>query len=346
MLNGFTTRLRGLANGFRLLRPRTLARLVKSSEDDRRQIRELQDTVARLENELVTMTRREGQLRAIALADAELERKSRRLDRILQRDSIAAHVCAAVAAAPLHDDPFPYAVVDGLLPDALYNALIDGLPPAELFSDRAINKQQLVVPLELGPAYSRRVWGYMAETVVPEMIVPALLKKFRWHATAWLTQNFPAAGPNPIESIPMTCSDGRILLRRPGYYIPPHRDPKWGFITCLMYLARRGDSERWGTQLHRVAGDDEAPGARPHWIDEAKCEPVEHVAFRRNRALVFLNSVGAHSAHIPADADPPDLERYAYQFRIGASAEAIKSLVDGLPAERRAVWAGKGSGAY
>ena len=139
----------------------------------------------------------------------------------------------------------------------------------------------------------------------------------------------------------MTCSDGRILLRRPGYYIPPHRDPKWGFLTCLMYLARPGDSERWGTQLHRVAGDEEARGAQPHWIDEQRCEPVEHVAFRRNRALVFLNSVGAHSARIPGDADPPTLERYAYQFRIGASAGAIRTLVQGLPADRRAAWAGK-----
>jgi hypothetical protein len=343
MLNGFTARLRGLAHGFRLFRPRTLARLVKGAEDDQRHIRELLETVTHLQTELATVMRRERQLRAIALADAELERKSRRLDQVLQNDSIAAHVRRAMTAAPMYEDPFPYTVVDGLLPDPLYNALIDGLPPAELFSDRAINKQQLVVPLELGPIYSRRVWGYMADTVVPDMIAPAVLEKFRAHATVWLTKNFPAVGANPIDSIPMTCSDGRILLRRPGYYIPPHRDPKWGFITCLMYLARRGDSERWGTQLHRVVGDDEALGARPHWIDEQRCEPVEHIAFRRNRALVFLNSVGAHSAQIPADADPPDLERYAYQFRIGASAEAIRSLVDGLPADRRALWAGKGA---
>ena len=260
-----------------------------------------------LHDELAAVRRGERQLRAIALADAALERKSRRLERILQPDVIAAHVTAALAAAPLRDDPFPYAVVDDLLPAAFYDALIEGLPPAELFSDRAINKQQLIVPLELGPAYSRRVWGFMADTVVPEMIAPAVLEKFRAHASAWLTHNFPAAGDDPLDAIAMTCSDGRILLRRPGYYIPPHRDPKWGFLTCLMYLARPGDSERWRTQLHRVAGDEEARGAQPHWIDEQRCEPVEHIAFRRNRALIFLNSVGAHSARIPGDADPPTL---------------------------------------
>ena len=133
----------------------------------------------------------------------------------------------------------------------------------------------------------------------------------------------------------MTCSDGRILLRRPGYDIPPHRDPKRGFLTCLMYLARPGDSER---------GDAAAPGGRrrgsaraqPHWIDEQRCEPVEHIAFRRNRALIFLNSVGAHSARIPGDADPPTLERYAYQFRIGASAGASERWCRGcLPIDAR-----------
>jgi hypothetical protein len=346
MLKGITTTLRRLASGIRLCRPRTLALLVKSSEDDRRCLRELQESVTRLRSELAEVTRRERQLRAIALADARLEDKSRALERILDDLSIAAHVRAAVAAAPLHEDPFPYAVVDRLLPDAVYRALIDGLPPAELFSDRAINKQQLVVPLQLGPAYSRRVWGYMADTIVPDMIVPAVLEKFRPQATAWLKSNFPAAGEEPIDSIPMTCSDGRILLRRPGYYIPPHRDPKWGFITCLLYLARRGDSEQWGTRLHRVLGDEDARGAHPHWIDAHKCEPAGHVAFRRNRALIFLNSVGAHSAEIPSDADPPDLERYAYQFRIGASTDAIKMLVDGLPADRRELWAGKGSEVY
>jgi hypothetical protein len=96
-----------------------------------------------------------------------------------------------------------------------------------------------------------------------------------------------------------------------------------------------------GTQLHRVTGAEEARGAQPHWIDEQRCEPVEQIAFRRNRALIFLNSVGAHSARIPAAADPPELERYAYQFRIGAGAHAIRMLVDGLPVERRELWAAR-----
>jgi hypothetical protein len=294
-----------------------------------------------LQEQLTAVSLRERQLRAITLADTALEHKTRHLDRILQDAAISSHVREAVAAATLREQPFPYAVVDDFLPDSFYNALVDGLPPPELFADRAVNKQQLVVPFELAPSYARRVWRYMAEVAAPEIIASAVIAKFRRPASAWLTHNFPALGGEPLDAMTLTCSDGRILLRRPGYHIRPHRDPKWGFITCLMYLARPGDDERWGTQLYWVEGDEEASGARPHWIDEAQCHPAEHVAFRRNRALLLLNSAGAHSAHIPADAQPQDLERYAYQFRIGAGGETIRRLLEGLPPERRALWEGK-----
>jgi hypothetical protein len=59
--------------------------------------------------------------------------------------------------------------------------------------------------------------------------------------------------------------------------------------------------------------------------------------------LVFLNSVGAHGAHIPADALPENLDRYIYQFRIGPTVESMATLKAVLPEERRPVWAGKQS---
>jgi hypothetical protein len=136
-------------------------------------------------------------------------------------------------------------------------------------------------------------------------------------------------------------SAGRILLRRPGYNIPPHRDPKWGFLTCLVYLARSGDPEAWGTQLYAVDEDDEAQGAKPHWIEPERCRLVTEVPFRRNSALLWLNSIGAHGAFIPQDVQPPDLQRYAYQFRIGPTRDAITALMDLLPTARRDVWSGK-----
>ena len=151
-----------------------------------------------------------------------------------------------------------------------------------------------------------------------------------------------SVGDNPLgPPMELHGSSGRIMLRRRGYNIPPHRDPKWGFITCLIYLPRSGDLETWGTSLYTVDGDEEARGALPHWIDGSQCRLVAEVPFRRNSALIFLNSTGAHGATIPDDAEPADLERYAYQFRVGPTRDAITELMKMLPEERRPVWAGK-----
>lgn len=360
------------------LRPRTIAQLVKNGDDTRHEVRDLAKAVKQVERQLAAMATRqdelltrledvrtanpsavlaakldgvnqrleelglrERQLRAVQRADGKFDRRESDLDAVLDADAIAAHVRAAIASSTLKEDPFPHAVVDNLFPDAFFDALIRGLPPVELFADRAINKQQLTVPFEVAPRYGRRVWAFMAETVAADIIAPAMIEKFAPQLSAWLQMNFPVLGENPLAKIPMGCSDGRIMLRRPGYYIKPHRDPKWGFLTCLLYLKRPSDDESWGTDVLRVTEDEEARGAKPHWIDEARCEAVERVAFRRNRALMFLNSTGAHTARIPDDAQPADLERYTYQFRVGAERETIQYLLANLPEDRRVFWEGK-----
>ena len=42
------------------------------------------------------------------------------------------------------------------------------------------------------------------------------------------------------------------MLRRPGYKLTPHLDPKRATMTVLLYLARPGDSEQFGTSLYSV----------------------------------------------------------------------------------------------
>jgi hypothetical protein len=335
----------------------------------------LQDAVGALTTQLQETTRelrhvsdglaalrlKESQLRAIARREGELEAHEGELADVLARPGTAAHVAAAIERAALHVNPFPYAVVDDLLPDALYDAVVAGIPPVELFADKPVNKQQLKVPFALAPAYSRRVWRFLAEVVVPEMITTPVVEKFRVPLTDWIRQNWPMLGEDPLADVAQLHStDGRILLRTRGYTIPPHRDPKWGFLTCILYLARPGDAEAWGTQIYTVdpAGRSGAPitrqtaaagapprGAAPDWIDPSECTLVDDVLFRRNRALIFLNSVGAHGACIPADAEPANLERYIYQFRIGPTGAAIRSMTEALPEDRRPLWAGK-SGDY
>lgn len=290
--------------------------------------------------ELAQVVQRERQLRAVLEADAIADERVSAFRATIDETALATHAHESIAKATLRLDPFPHCVVDNLLPKAYDDALIAAIPPVELFSDRAINKQQLRVPFGLAPKFSKVVWTHMADVVAGRILGPAFVEKFREPLTRWLRRCFPAVA-SPLAVVDMHCSDGRIMLRRPGYRILPHRDPKWGFITCLVYLARPGDDSRWGTQLFRVKHDGEAPGTGPHWIAPEQCHCEADIEFLPNRALVMLNSTGAHAAHIPTQAQPADFERYTYQFRIGPTRRSMEALRSTLPPERQALWAGK-----
>lgn len=332
--------LQRLANAAQMFRPRTIAQLTRNAARLQQQIHDLDEEVKTLKAALAVVIRKERQLRTVLETEYASADGVSRFEASVRDLPIAEHVRAAIAGATLELDPFPHCIVDRLLPDEYYGALVAAIPPADLFADRPENKQQLPVPLEFAPRYSMEVWRHMTR-LAETAIKPAVLAKFHQPLTEWLRQTLPVLGDAPLEQMRITCSDGRLLRRGPGYVIPPHRDPKWGFITCLMYLARPGDDETWGTQFYRVEGDQQTAGARPHWIDPNQCRLVKDVAFLPNRALIFLNSVGAHGAQIPKDAQPPSLERYAYQFRIGADGRSIKAIRDKLPPDLRALWAGK-----
>jgi hypothetical protein len=272
----------------------------------------------------------------------ELEGDIDGLSRILDDARVIPHVQRAIAAAPLHSTPFPYVVIPDLLPADFYDALIKAIPPVELFADRPFNKQHLIVPLSVAPLYSRRVWKYMAHVVNRTAMQPAILEKFRQPLGEWIAINWPSLASNPLgPPVEFKTGVGRILARGRGYRIPPHRDPKWGFLTIIVYLAKPSDDESWGTQLYEVEADHEAVGATPHWIDDRQCRAVVDVPFKPNTALVLLNSIGAHGASIADDAQPEDLRRYILQYHIGLSAAALKALQALLPDDRRALWAGK-----
>lgn len=291
-----------------------------------------------LNDRLSQVADREAELRAVLEREADLDPHMATMLKVLSKGDTDGTVAAAVERASLTLEPFPYAVIDDLLPAGLYRCLLKGIPPRELFTCKAPGKEHLSVPFTLAPTYSHRAWGFMANVVVPDFIVPRILAKFRAPIHDWIARNWPDVAP---AAVPMHGSGGRLMLRRRGYRIMPHRDPKWGFITCIFYLTRPQDSESWGTQLYAVDEDHEARNAAPYWIDPERCRLVEDVAFRPNRLLVFLNSTGAHGAHIPEDAQPPTLERYIYQFRVGPPAETVTMLKSQLPEEQQPLWAGK-----
>ena len=205
--------------------------------------------LASLRQDVNGLAVREEQLRTVTLADLHLSEELTKLDKVLSDpDAIRAHVRGAIHRATLHAHPLPYMIVDDVMPRSVFDALVTGLPPAILFAGKPLNHQHLSPPFELASMYSRRIWSFMANAITRDFVRSAVLEKFADAVSNWLHQNFPALGDEEFSSVPLSTSDGRLLLRRRGYRIPPHRDPKWGFITCLLYLPKPGDDEQWGTQ--------------------------------------------------------------------------------------------------
>lgn len=261
------------------------------------------------------------------------------LDRKLDADAVRRHVSEALARTPIETNPFPHVHLDGLFPEPFYMLLCRTIPPPVFFGDRDPVKQNLRMPIDFAPELTMRVWRFFDEVIAGGVLRPLLFEAFRPALRAHAATVFGEDVADEALALPQEVSGGRLMLRRPGYHLPPHRDPKRAFLTCLLYLPGKRRME-FGTQIFRVTGDAEAPYTKTYYPEQAgaRCTLVKTVPCAPNTALVFLNSHGAHGASIPIDAEPAGLERYSYQFYIGPRQEALDALVARLPEERRRFW--------
>jgi hypothetical protein len=315
-----------------LLHPRTFFRTLSRVDP-------LVDATRELTASVETLTIRTDQLLALQRLDWEQRDEVANISRWLTSWAIEAHVLDSVARAPLALDPFPHVVVEDLLPPDIYARIVEAVPPAVFFA--GTKDEHWAVPSGIAPLYCRSVWTFVANTLVGDILHRALNAKFNVLVREYVRGFCPDFTDD--ERLDLHPSDGRLMLRRPGYNLTPHRDPKWGFVTAILYLARPGDSEEYGTQLYAVREDVEAPSGAVYYLEPSQCELVRAVPFRSNSMLVFLNSVGAHGASIPADA-PARLERYIYQFRLGPTSKMIASILQRMPPDRASQWAGSKMG--
>jgi hypothetical protein len=316
----------------------------------RKDIRQLTSRVEHLERELAATSQRARDAEQLAqqfhLTAVLNTRQRARLAEaltLLDEGAVARHVRAAIEAAPMRDTPFEHIIVERLLPDAVYEALIEAIPPPAFFSSRDPIKQDLTLPTEIGPTLTATVWGFFDDVVARRVIRPAVIERFRRPLEHHFDSLF---GPDRREqaiALPQSVSGGRLMLRRPGYHLKPHRDPKRSMLTCLLYLARPDDNDVYGTQIFAVDDDDDADYKQTYFPEEAgrRCRLEGVVPFRPNSMLVFLNARGAHGADIPADA-PASLERYSYQFYIAPENAALAALIKSLPPDLRRKWQNKG----
>ena len=314
--------------------------LQRVSQDLERLRVALDDTAARAD----LGHRASSQLKLMLKLNEEQEEVVAALPALLDEERVLRHVRHAIATAEMRSDPIDYIVVERLLPDDVYELLLKAIPPAVFFSDEDPIKQNMTFPVVFAPALTMRGWNFMDEVVSGKGILPATLEKFHEPLQGHYDTIFGPEARERANRLPRRSSGGRLMLRRPGYHLAPHRDPKRSLVTCLMYLARPGDSEAHGTQIFRVSGEAEANYKQTYYPEAngQTCELAATVPFRPNTMLAFLNSRGAHGATIPHDA-PSDLERYSYQFYVAPEQEALHKLLRDLPKSRRAMWQSKDS---
>lgn len=307
-----------------------------------KEIERLQTTLDRAVGTLAEVERSAEQTRLVLRLNQRQRADLERLPQTLDIARVSAFTRAAVDRSTLHFDPCPHILIERLLPDDVYKAVLRAIPPPAFFGARDPVKQNLRIPIEFAPALTESVWRFVDEAIARDVIRGAVLDKFRQplfeHCAALFGEEFSSRA----AALPQAISGGRVMLRRAGYFLAPHRDPKRAMLTCLLYLARPGDNEEFGTTLYRVSEPIEPTFVETFYPGEhgLATEAVKTVPYRPNSMLVFLNSGGAHGASIPADA-PASLERYAYQFYIGPEASALEALIAELPAERQARWTRK-----
>ena len=288
--------------------------------------------------ELARIVARVEQFQALYTSDTGLTRPHKTGLKRIDHAHVRAHVRAVVAAAPLESDPCPHIVLDGLLPDDAYDALVAAIPPPLFFEHLPVERQDLKIPFTFTPRYQREVWQAFEDRIVMNVLMPALSDKFQNDLDLLVRTNWPGVVDSMADAgISLHLVAGRVMRRRPGYEIKPHRDPRWTFLTCILYLIKRDDRQLYGTQLCRLQQERESPSRSPLWIDEREVEVAREVPGRPNSAVVFLNSTGAHRASIPADA-PPETDRYIYQVRFGPERSVRDALIARLPAETAQRW--------
>ncbi len=294
----------------------------------------LQAQSARIESTLelhVHVDRLERQvqdLRAAALFNAQ-HRERRHGAEVFDASLVATHVAQSIAAASLDTDPMPHIVIGDLLPPATYAALLDGIPPQEFFSNTDPKKQNFrLSPKNVAPEWTSAALGFLEGRLIPDVLVPALMQTFALHIqSTYATSYGPELGPR-VARLPHVASAGRLMLRRRGYHLDPHLDPRRVIVTCLIYFARPGDSEAFGTMFFRINGDPVVDRRNTFYPEEhgLRCTFVQAAPFRPNTAVAFLNAGGAHGADIPKTA-PADTERYSYQFYVSPEPAALAALL-------------------
>ena len=315
---------------------RELREIRRTAEQGRRRI---EAALAAHEEALATLPELQARVDRCLTAYASDAKTAPRLNDFratVDPQAVLAHVTRAVERARLETAPCPHLVVENLFPDGVYDRLVESLPPPVFFEKTNDLRDEMPVPFTVAPAYSRAVWDLFHEAV-ERALLPAVIAKFRPALDEFVRATWPSLGSWDQAGITLRAANPRLMLRRRGYRIEPHRDPRWAFLVVLFYAAPRGVGHTYGTQLYRLIQERGEAHTSPLWLAPDQCELARDVPGIGNSALMFLNSTGAHGASVPDEA-PPDFLRYVYQARFSPDTATKTRLLELLAGDGRERW--------
>ena len=245
-------------------------------------------------------------------------------------DRIRAHILRPSEDACGRTEPTTHTVIENIFPKDFYDLVNAAIPPAELFPSRDPVKQDSTsTSTSKARPCSRGACGTsLTRTSSREFSRQRCINGFTRRSSIITRRRRAAISAERAAAIPHRGFAGRLHLRRPGYHLKPHLDPKRVVITGLVYFARPGDSEAYGTQLFRV-GKPFTSSTMGKFYPEDEGLPVElarTVPFRANTLFAFVNSKAAHGATLPADAP------LARAVRVSVLREASRRRSEEAPA--------------
>lgn len=318
---------------------RELREIRRTAEESRQRV---DAALAAHQEALAVLPELQARVERVATAYAHDAKSADRLHDFrasVDRQAVLAHVTCSVERTRLQLAPCPHLVVENIFPEDVFDRLVEALPAPVFFEKTDDLRDEMPVPFLMAPAYSREVWSLFHDAI-EQAFLPAVIAAFRPALDDFVRTSWPALGSWEQSGITLRAANPRLMLRRRGYLIKPHRDPRWAFLVALFYAAPRGSSHTYGTQLYRLVQERDEAHTSPLWLAPEECELARDVPGIGNTALIFLNSTGAHGAAVPEDA-PADFLRYVYQARFspdGATKKRLLELLAAEPGDRRDRW--------
>lgn len=178
-------------------------------------VKEIQESVARIADDLRTLHVQVEQLSAVQEADGSLPARLAQLEPTLDAALVASHLADAFRRAELSLAPIPHLLVRDCLPADLYEALVDAIPAPSLF-DGERSRPEVVLPPVFAPVHAIVTWSFMSD-VLRNTLGPAVVDRFDDGLRGRGVPGWPALEEHGMR---LAVSRGRLVLRRPGDVVP------------------------------------------------------------------------------------------------------------------------------